>query len=209
MRKYEKKLHLDERYEKLKTTLRGDKINRLLLGIGGYVVLYFALQYLLTDLPDIRPWSGAAVLFSYAAIAFTKVDLAYVAFGIGIFAYAAVRLAKITEENHAAMEKDGVTPKKLLTDGCYTRVRHPMYGALILLQAGMLLSLRSLDGLVLAVLLGALFYWNGAREEKQKLIPRFGAAYEAYIRAVPGRLLAPGEWIALATALVVNLIGLM
>jgi protein-S-isoprenylcysteine O-methyltransferase Ste14 len=67
---------------------------------------------------------------------------------------------------------------ELVTSGPYQFVRHPIYSGLLLGVVGTALA-TSLFGLILAVLLGAYFYYSASVEEKN-LTVKFPTAYPAY-----------------------------
>lgn len=67
---------------------------------------------------------------------------------------------------------------ELVTSGPYRFVRHPIYSGLLLGLVGTALA-TDLLGLILAVLLGAYFYYSASVEEKN-LTATFPTAYPAY-----------------------------
>jgi protein-S-isoprenylcysteine O-methyltransferase Ste14 len=76
---------------------------------------------------------------------------------------------------------------ELITSGPYRFVRHPIYSGLLLGLIGTALA-TDLLGLILAVLLGAYFYYSASVEEKN-LAATFPTAYPAYRAAT--RMLIP------------------
>jgi len=79
------------------------------------------------------------------------------------------------------------TPPRLVTDGLYRWVRHPIYTASLLLI--WLLPVMTANMLGLAI--GATVYiLVGARLEERKLVTEFGDAYREYKRRTP--MLIPG-----------------
>ena len=70
---------------------------------------------------------------------------------------------------------------ELVTSGPYRFVRHPIYSGLILGVVGTALA-TDLIGLIIAVVLGAYFYYSASVEE-QDLIATFPKAYPAYRHA--------------------------
>jgi protein-S-isoprenylcysteine O-methyltransferase Ste14 len=67
---------------------------------------------------------------------------------------------------------------ELVTSGPYRFVRHPIYSGLLLAVVGTAL-VTNLVGLVVAVILGAYFYYS-ARTEEKNLTATFPTAYPAY-----------------------------
>ncbi|HSC02002.1 MAG TPA: isoprenylcysteine carboxylmethyltransferase family protein [Solirubrobacteraceae bacterium] len=67
---------------------------------------------------------------------------------------------------------------ELVTSGPYRFVRHPIYSGLLLGLVGTALA-TDLLGLIIAVILGAYFYYSASVEEKN-LVATFPTAYPAY-----------------------------
>ena len=73
-------------------------------------------------------------------------------------------------------------PAHLVVTGPYRLVRHPCYGAYVLLYTGALVAGRS-PWLVVVLLANAALYWHAARREERKFASSALAAdYEAYRR---------------------------
>lgn len=171
MLKYEEKLHFDKYYNKMQSTSVLHKAISLVCDVAGYIVLYYCIKYILTSLPDFQPWSNFVPLFSLGGVLFSKIDLIYFTCGLILICYGTVKLSKITIQNHSARNEKSNTPERLLITGYYAKVRHPMYGTFIIMQAGFMLSLRSLDGIIIALIIIAVQFINAAIEEKKQLIP--------------------------------------
>lgn len=77
--------------------------------------------------------------------------------------------------------------RRLATTGPYSRVRHPQYVGFILIMAGFLVQWPTLPTLAMFPIL-VVMYVRLARREEAEARREFGAAYEAYARAVPGWL---------------------
>lgn len=76
----------------------------------------------------------------------------------------------------------------LVTQGVYSRIRHPMYTALFLYSIGQALALPNwLAGPSYLVTFGILYALR-VRQEERMMLSKFGADYEAYM-AGTGRLL--------------------
>ncbi|MGE4353840.1 MAG: isoprenylcysteine carboxylmethyltransferase family protein [Oscillospiraceae bacterium] len=207
MLEYEKRLHFDEHYKKLQSLNVTQRIGRLLWGIVGYVVIYAVLKYVLMFIPDFQPWNDIREWFAFCTIPFSKCDCVYITFGLVANCYGSIRLMKITAQNHSVKDNKSGARTRLLTDGCYAKVRHPMYGSFIIMQSSLLLSLRSFIGIILALVVTAFQYFNAAWEEKKKLIPLFGDDYRDYSRVVRGMLLKKWEILILAAMVFFSLIG--
>ena len=207
MLEYEKKLHFDEHYKKLQSMNVSQEIGRLTWSVAGYFILYTALKYVLMFIPDFRPWNNIGTWFTFCTIPFSRYDTVYFAFGLIANCYGSIRLMKITAQNHSVKNEKSGSPTKLLTNGCYAKVRHPMYGTFIILQSSLLLSLRSFIGIIFAIVVVAFQYFNAAWEEKKKLIPLFGDDYRVYSSAVRGILLKKWEIFVLAAVALFSLAG--
>lgn len=72
----------------------------------------------------------------------------------------------------------------LVTEGIYTRVRHPQYTGVFVITVGMLIQWPTLLTLAMwPILMWA--YHRLARREERDMRARFGAAYDAYRARVP------------------------
>ena len=69
--------------------------------------------------------------------------------------------------------------------GPYVRMRNPLYAGAVLALVGVALWQRSTALLLLAAAVAAAAHWWVVRVEEPSLRRRFGAAYAAYLRAVP------------------------
>ena len=81
---------------------------------------------------------------------------------------------------------------RLVVEGVYRRVRHPMYAALFLYSVGQLLVLPNwLAGPSYLVTFGILFALR-VRAEEQMMLDEFGADYATYVART--KRLVPGVW---------------
>jgi len=69
---------------------------------------------------------------------------------------------------------------KLVVEGAYRYIRHPMYSSLLFLGWGAFFKSISILGMVLAVLATIFLILTGKMEEKEN-IRYFGREYEGYI----------------------------
>jgi protein-S-isoprenylcysteine O-methyltransferase Ste14 len=121
--------------------------------------------------------------------------------------YGSVRLLKITLQNHSVNNKSEDKPERLLKDGYYAYVRHPMYGTFAILYMGTLLSLRSLNGIIIALLMTGGQYVNAIIEEKRILKLVFQEEYQQYTREVKGILLKKTQIIILTIMMIFCIVG--
>lgn len=77
---------------------------------------------------------------------------------------------------------------ELLTDGPYSRVRHPFYSGFLSLAVGFAVLVPVRETVMLAVfaIAGILFY---IPREEEFLLDRYGGAYRDYMRRLPWRLI--------------------
>lgn len=207
MRKYEQKLHLDKHYRKLQSGSFIHKATSLVLGIIGYTLLYYFIKYAFTHIPDFEPWNNFGMWLNIGGVQFIDSDKVYFIGGLIIACYGSIKLSRITTQNHSVKNKDNSVPSKLLITGDYTKVRHPMYGTFIILQSGFLLSLRSLIGMILALMIIIFQYINAMFEEKKQLIPLFGDEYHQYTKNVSHVLLTKAELIVFILILLFCTVG--
>lgn len=168
---------------------------------------FYFVKYILTFIPDFQPWSNFKTWFTFGGVRYLKPDLIYFIFGIIFTSYGTMKLSKITVQNHNVRNEKGSAPKELLVDGYYAKVRHPMYGTFIILQAGFMLSLRSFVGIIIALIVLIFQYANAVIEEKKQLKPIFGEEYRLYAENVNRILLTKSEIIAFALASLLSIVG--
>lgn len=210
MLKYEEKLHFDEHYRKLQSNSFLQATRAITYGVVGYIFLYFLVQYVFLFIPDFKPWNEFETWFTLGSLRFVKADLVYFTCGLITNCYGILRLLKIMNQIHSVKnEKEDGKPLKLSTNGYYAKVRHPMYGTFILLQAGFMLSLRSFVGLMIALMIVITQYINAIMEEKKKLVPTFGEEYYLYMKNVGSKLLTKPEIIIFSLATMISVLGLV
>jgi protein-S-isoprenylcysteine O-methyltransferase Ste14 len=78
---------------------------------------------------------------------------------------------------------------RLVTNGPYRYIRHPLYASLILLVWGMAMKSGSFASIFLSLLATGLLYLTALTEEGENL-DRFGEAYETYMTST--RMFVPG-----------------
>lgn len=185
--------------------------NAFLLIIGSllFIGVYIALKYLIGFVPDIKPWGVFDFSYKIKNYSFIILDGIYFLFGLISFV---IGFSMITETSRRIREiRDEKTrlSNKLMTDGCYSKMRHPMYASFILLQAGSLISLRSLIGTILAVLIIVIQYINVKVEEKNQLEKMFGDEYIKYKNRVKAGFMTIGMIISFVSIITLSIIGLL
>jgi protein-S-isoprenylcysteine O-methyltransferase Ste14 len=78
--------------------------------------------------------------------------------------------------------------RKLVTEGLYGRIRHPLYLAEAIATLGVLLQFRSLEALLLVVVQFAIQLWRMREEEKvlEAAFPEYAAYRLRTARLIPG-----------------------
>ena len=76
---------------------------------------------------------------------------------------------------------------ELVQSGAYGLVRHPIYGAVVLITVGLALVVRSWPGLVAALVVTGFFYAKAGFEERR--LERVYPEYQAYRAATPHRII--------------------
>ncbi len=206
MLEYEKRLRLDEKWEKLKSRSINGKIFKFIFSTLLYSISYFILRLVAKGIPDIKSWNQGVEWMNVLGIPLLISDLIFFIGGLTLFLLGSIRLAAITTQNHKVKGADD-EPTALLCTGYYSLVRHPMYGAFVICYAGIWLSLRSLIGMAVFIVFTIIQYFNAKHEERKRLIPKFGATYLDYIRSVPRRLLQIYEIILLSGIIALVVIG--
>ena len=75
-----------------------------------------------------------------------------------------------------------ISPARLVTDGMYGLVRHPLY--LFSLLFIWFSPVMTFNGLIFNLFV-TLYFWIGSTYEEKRLTAEFGSAYEAYKQQVP------------------------
>jgi len=164
-------------------------------GMGDYVLVneqqekrffrLFALAYLLMPLYFLTPWIDFARLPILEWLRWGGGIITLL--GIGLFGWAHYILGL----NWTAILALS-SSHKLVTDGPYKSVRHPMYTAFFVIGIGF--TLLSANWLVGVIYLGALWamYQTRVAAEEKMMVERFGDDYQKYMERT-GRLL-PKFW---------------
>ncbi len=74
---------------------------------------------------------------------------------------------------------------ELVTDGIYSRVRHPQYSGLFLISIGLMIQWPTLVTLLLWPIM-FMVYYRLAMKEERKMVELFGQRYLEYRESVPG-----------------------
>lgn len=208
MLNYEKKMHLDKAWDKMQKESFSKSIFQIIINALTYFVMFLLFKWLLIYTPDLCFWDKSPVLFSFLGLSFQISDIAYFAFGLVIYLYGSIRFIGINKQNHSVRNNTDI-PSELLTNGYYAKVRHPMYGAFVIRASAVLLSQRSLIGVVFTILFAVSQYLNAAREEKKVLIPQFGEKYIKYIHISKEMVMRKWEIAIIIIWILTGIIGLI
>ena len=184
MLKYEQAFHFNDYYEKYQKSYLVKFCVTFLESTVWYTALFYLLRLGLGTFGEIYAWKYMNTWFVLGRITFVKVDLIYYVVGLLIIYYASFQLNRITLQNHSVKAENNKMPKRILKDGYYAKKRHPMYGTFLFLYIGVLLSLRSLNGILLALLLIGFQYINAMMEERIILKTELKFEYQQYKREV-------------------------
>ena len=207
MLKYERQLNFDKRYEQLKEV--GTKpIVTICKAAVLYTGIYFLFKCMLSIFPSYDAWDNGRMWFIFYNITFIKIDILYFMVGLLTYCWGTIRLRKITMLNHSVRINERIQPSRILSHSFYAETRHPMYGSFIMIYAGILLSSRSLYGLLGILLFVILQYWNAAREERQ-LIQFFGEEYRSYQTRVRCRCVTSRQVAVLIIFFALTMLGFM
>ena len=123
-----------------------------------------------------------------------------------VFIWYGLRALRIFRENQdatGAAMVDFLRPSRLLVDGDYARVRHPMFLYDFLAHSGLAVAAGALTTLALLPLYFLFSAAFNVVEERWVLAPRFGDAFDRYRARVPGYMTREGgvilSLLALAT----------
>lgn len=209
MLKYEERLHFDQHNERLSEGVWSNRAISVFWCLACYFLIYYLIRRYCSGVPDICAWSSSQVWCVLYGITITYADGIYFIVGLVLMCYGSLRLSEITKQNHSVRDKASDTPDKLLTIGCYSQIRHPMYGIFVIMYSSVFIAFHSAVGIIIIALLYVLQVINAVIEERHKLIPRFGNEYCEY-RSRVRNLIFSKQQVALFIALiVVTIIGLL
>lgn len=160
-------------------------LKKRLAGRNSHLRRFYRLYYNLVSL----------VLFGWVMAAFRNSAILYIVPGVWSLAlyfmqvvflvilFACVRQTGAAEFlGVSRMTPDSLKTSKLVTDGWYRVVRHPLYlFSMLFLLCNPVISVRWL----LLTLISAVYFVVGALLEESRFLQEFGNEYQAYQRTVP------------------------
>jgi protein-S-isoprenylcysteine O-methyltransferase Ste14 len=148
----------------------------------GLRLLVGALSLALLAIPPLRHGLGRLEAGQARSAALGLIGLIVCAAGIGLMVAARIHLGR-----NWGMPVSRKQDPELVTSGPYARVRHPIYGGILLALLGTTIG-ASVFWAVPLVLFGVYFV-HAARREEHHMIRQFPEQYPAYIRRT--RMLLP------------------
>ncbi|MFW9951377.1 MAG: hypothetical protein ACFFKA_14765 [Candidatus Thorarchaeota archaeon] len=145
------------------------------------VLLYiFAILFSWGSYPGLRLWKRIDVFLITLIFNFTLFKFIHLVIGLSFFIYGIINVFSIIVINkNAQLERN--KPKYIIMDSFYSKMRHPMYSMIIIIQVSLLFSLCSALGIVFSINFLLTFSFLGFYEEKYQLIPIFGNEYKNYM----------------------------
>ena len=89
---------------------------------------------------------------------------------------------------HEQADQDAGKIEKLVTNGMFAHIRHPMYSSLILMVAGLTIA-SGVVIMILPALIVSLLTVLTALKEEEFLVKKFGDEYREYMERVPYRFI--------------------
>ncbi|MHA1378757.1 MAG: methyltransferase family protein [Candidatus Helarchaeota archaeon] len=133
--------------------------------------------------------------------------IVYLILGLPIFVYSLINLFKIIQANIKATGGKNATPQVLLTNGYYGKVRHPMFGTLIMVGLSLMVAWGSIIGLGACLIVSLIFLYDANKEERTQLIPKFGEDYIKYRQKVPAIFFTRNSSVGVVVLLVLAIFG--
>jgi protein-S-isoprenylcysteine O-methyltransferase Ste14 len=153
---------------------------RLLYNLFAIITILPVLYLLITQVPAVPIWI-VPLPFNFimnGVQLIGLIGLAIVLWQTDIWDFAGLRQAW----HYFSGDEKPIPPPKLITNGLYGFVRHPLYFfSLLFLWFN---PVMGLNGLIFAIA-STLYFWIGSIYEERKLLAFFGEAYRRYQQQVP------------------------
>ncbi|MBN1217256.1 MAG: hypothetical protein JXA99_17680 [Candidatus Lokiarchaeota archaeon] len=127
--------------------------------------------------------------------------------GTGIIIFAIINLSKISSQFSYTYDQNHQI-KNMITNGYYSKVRHPMYSMFMIIILGVFYIWESIIIPFFAFIVMSSTALNGIYEEYKILIPKFKADYLKYMDSVPNRFFPLSYKCILSIFISVYIIGL-
>lgn len=181
----------------------------IIIALLFYVVLFSITKFLIDKLPEYYLWNDMSSRYKISYFGLTLFEVFFVVLNLPIYMYGVYFIVSSSIANHKGRDQESREPIKLIINGPYSKVRHPMYAGFILIQTGFWLSICSLYGIAILVVLVPIFVFNSYREEKNELIPKFGNEYRRYINKVGLRFFDKKIRVYLIFLMLITIVGII
>jgi len=94
----------------------------------------------------------------------------------------------ISHKTHKEAHSKAENIEKIVTEGIYSKIRHPGYLGLILVYLGVALWFGNILPVILSIIFSVLLILTALKEEEY-LLRKFGKEYEEYMKQVPWRFI--------------------
>ena len=91
-------------------------------------------------------------------------------------------------KHHKQAHQQSKAIQEVVTQGVFSKIRHPMYLSLIVMEFGMAIA-WGVVWMFIPVIVSSIFTILTALREEQFLLEKFGKQYEEYMKKVPWRMI--------------------
>ena len=124
------------------------------------------------------------LIFSWPSLSFFPVSTI---FG-GVLILVALLFHMVAEKDHRQAHERVENIEIIVKSGVYSKIRHPLYLSLIILNFGIAMAFGGLATLAIALL--TVLHWGAVSwKEEQMLTERFKGEYAQYKKSVPWRMI--------------------
>ena len=151
-------------------------------------------RYLLLK-PSVRAWIESLIIIIFGVLGITLNSFKMPFFPViniigGVLLIVSGIFHGYCEKTHKQAHDQANDIKKIITTGMYSKIRHPIYLSLIIMNLGIALAFGIYWSLFFAIIF-SIFSVLIALKEEEFLLDKFKNEYEEYIRKVPYRMI-PG-----------------
>ncbi len=208
---YANKLHSGVTYEKIQRVFESGVAFSVIVSVPFYTVYYLFMRVILDSVSAgffNSGWSRIKTAFTVCNVGISAIDFIYFLLCMVLCVYSIVRLRKISGQLDKARDNYRRKPEFIVAYGAYGQVRHPMYGTLALLIAGLMMPFHNMMGIVITIAGVVTLYSGAIREEVKVLIPNFGKSYHKYRKIVKDWLFTGKQSVLLKAILAFSVVGL-
>ncbi len=173
-----------------------------------FVIFFLTAKSLLPVLPDMTLFRQIEFDFLVGNYSIPFFDVIFFFLGLFVFCIGVITLVRVTEYNSSAIDNVSRKSPVLLTDHYYAQARHPMSGALMVLEIGLFVSVRTLYALICIAVIILIQALSCFLEEKLGLEKEFAEHYSEYRKKVRSVFFSLPLKIIVVTVMGVVLAGL-